>query len=102
MTYPTSGVIASTELLSLEVRECDAAYRNARYGRKTQSKHHLTFRVTRRLVNWFQVLGFQCKLLVVRDGSCDVSELIARLPQMKIKVVNRLKSNAKLLDLPQN
>jgi hypothetical protein len=56
--------------------------------------------MVRQIANWLETLGSQAKLLVVFDGAYAAHDLIVGLTQMKVTVVSRLRSNAKLFDIP--
>ena len=56
--------------------------------------------MVKHIANWLETLGTQAKLLVVFDGAYASHDLIVGLTQMKVTVVSRLRSNAKLFDLP--
>ena len=100
MTHPLWGVIALPLLSMLYVRQCDVAALDLKYGWEFQTKHQLAFRMIKQVVCWLRVLGSQAKLLVVFDGAYAAHELISSLNRLGITVVSRLRSNAKLFDLP--
>ena len=84
----------------LYVRQCSVANLDAKYGWEFQTKHQLALRMIKQIANWLETLGSQAKLLVVFDGAYASHDLIVGLTQMKVTVVSRLRSNAKLFDLP--
>lgn len=100
MTHPLWGVIALPLLSMLYVRQCDVAALDAKYGWEFQTKHQLALRMIKQVVSWLRVLGSQAKLLVVFDGAYAAHELVTSLVKLNITVVSRLRSNAKLFDLP--
>jgi len=100
MTHSLWGVIALPLLSMLYVRQCDAAALDAKYGWGFQTKHQLAFRMIKQVVCWLRAFGSQAKLLVVFDGAYAAHELITSLVDLNITVVSRLRSNAKLFDLP--
>lgn len=100
MTHPLWGVIALPLLSMLYIRQCDVPALNARYGWEFQTKHQLALRMIKQVVSWLRVLGSQAKLLVVFDGAYAAHELVTSLVDLNITVISRLRSNAKLFDLP--
>lgn len=100
MTHPLWGVIAFPLLSMLYVRQCDVAALDAKYGWEFQTKHQLALRMIKQVVSWLRVLGSQAKLLVVFDGAYAAYELVTSLVKLNITVISRLRSNAKLFDLP--
>lgn len=100
MKHPLWGVIALPLLSMLYVRQCDVPVLNAKYGWEFQTKHQLALRMIKQVVSWLQVLGSQAKLLVVFDGAYAAHELVTSLVALNITVISRLRSNAKLFDLP--
>lgn len=99
-THSLWGVIALPLLSMLYVRQCDVAALDAKYGWEFQTKHELAFRMIKQVASWLRVLGSQAKLLVVFDGAYAAHELISSVNKMNITVVSRLRSNAKMFDLP--
>lgn len=100
MTHNFWGVIALPLLSMLYVRQCDVPTLDAKYGWEFQTKHQLALRMIKRVVRWLRTLGSRAKLLVVFDGAYAAHELITSLVELNITVVSRLRSNAKLFDLP--
>jgi hypothetical protein len=100
MTHPMWGVIALPLLAMLYVRQCDVAALNAKYGWEFQTKHQLAIGMIRQVVCWLRTFGSQAKILIVFDGAYAAHELISSLNRMDVTVVSRLRSNAKLFDLP--
>lgn len=100
MTHPLWGVIALPLLSMLYVRQCDVPALNAKYGWEFQTKHQLAQRMLKQVVSWLRVLGSQAKLLVVFDGAYAAHELVTSLVELNVTVISRLRSNAKLFDLP--
>jgi len=100
MTHPLWGVIAFPLLSMLYVRQCDVPALNVNYGWEFQTKHQLALRMVKQVVSWLRLLGSQAKLLVVFDGAYAAHELVTSLVELNITVISRLRSNAKLFDLP--
>jgi len=100
VTHPMWGVIALPLLSMLYVRQCDVSALNAKYGWEFQTKHELALRMSKRLASWLHVLGSQAKLLVVFDGAYAAHELVSSLVELKMTFISRLRSSAKLFDIP--
>jgi hypothetical protein len=100
ITHRLWGVIALPLLSRLYIRQCDVEALDTKYGWKFQTKHQLALQMIRKVVSWLAILGSPAKLLVVFDGAYAARELIVGLVQMNVTVVSRLRSNAKLFDLP--
>ncbi len=100
VTHPMWGVIALPLLSMLYVRQCDVSALNAKYGWEFQTKHELALRMIKRVASWLHVLGSQAKLLVVFDGAYAAHELVSSLVELKMTFISRLRSNAKLFDIP--
>jgi hypothetical protein len=100
VTHPMWGVIALPLLSMLYVRQCDVAALHAKNGWEFQTKHELALRMIKQVASWLRVLGSQAKLLVVFDGAYAAHELVSSLVELKMTVISRLRSNAKLFDLP--
>ena len=100
MTHPLWGVIAFPLLSMLYVRQCDVPALNTKYGWEFQTKHQLALRMIKQVVSWLRVLESQAKLLVVFDGAYAAHELVTSLVELNITVISRLRSNAKLFDVP--
>jgi hypothetical protein len=99
-THPLWGVIALPVLSMLYVRECDVPALNAKHGWEFETKHQLALRMIKQVVNWLRVLGSQAKVIVVFDGAYAAHELVTSLVELNTTVISRLRSNAKLFDLP--
>ena len=100
MTHPQWGVIALPILSMLYVRLCDVVALNAKYGWEFQTKHQLALRMITWVVQTLRVLGSKGKMLVVFDGAYAARPLIVPLNKLGVTVVSRLRSNAKLFDVP--
>lgn len=101
MTHRFWGVIALPILSKLYVRQCDVAALYAKYGWEFQTKHQLALQLVTRVVQTLRALGSKAKMLVVFDGAYAARPLIVPLLAMGVGVVSRLRSNAKLFDLPE-
>lgn len=99
-THPLWGVIALPLLSMLYVRQCDIPALNAKYSWEFQTKHQLALQMINQVICWLRVLGSQSKTLVVCDGAYAAYDLITSLAKLDITVVSRLRSNAKLFDIP--
>lgn len=101
MTHPHWGVIALPILSMLYVRQCDVAALDAKYGWKFQTKLELALQMITRVVQILRALGSKAKMLAVFDGAYAARSLIQPLLDLGVTVVSRLRSNAKLFDLPE-
>jgi len=101
MTHPLWGVIALPILSMLYVRQCDIAVLDAKYGWNFQTKHQLALQMITRVVQILRALGSKAKMLVVFDGAYAARPFMQPLLDLGIVVVSRLRSNAKLFDLPE-
>ncbi len=93
-------MIALPLLSMLYVRQCDVPVLDAKHGWKFQTKHQLALQMINQVICWLRVLGSRSKTLVVFDGAYATYDLITSLTKLNITVVSRLRSNAKLFDLP--
>jgi DDE superfamily endonuclease len=101
MTHRFWGVIALPFLSKLYVRQCDVGALNAKYGWEFQTKHRLALQLVTRVVQTLQALGSKAKMRLVFDGAYAARPLIVPLLALGVSVVSRLRSNAKLFDLPE-
>lgn len=101
MTHRFWGVIALPILSKLYVRQGDVAALDAKYGWEFQTKHQLALQLVTRVVQTLRALGSKAKMLVVFDGAYAARPLIVPLLALGVGVVSRMRSNAKLFDLPE-
>jgi hypothetical protein len=73
---------------------------DAKHGWEFQTKHQLALQLITQVVQTLRALGSRGKMLVVFDGAYAAHSLIAPLNKLGVTVVSRLRSNAKLFDLP--
>lgn len=100
MTHRLWGVIALPILSMLYVRQCDVAALAAKHGWQFQTKHQLALQLITQVVQTLRALGSKGKMLVVFDGAYAARPLLVPLSKLGVTVVSRLRSNAKLFDLP--
>ena len=100
MSHSCWGTIALPILSMLYVRQCDVAALDAKYGWEFLTKHQIALKLATRVVGILRALGSKAKMLVVFDGAYAARKLIEGLLALDITVVSRLRSNAKLFDLP--
>lgn len=101
MTHPLWGVIALPLLSKLYVRKCDVAALKAKYGWEFLTKHQLALELVTRVVRTLRAVGSQAKILIVFDGAYAASPLLVPLLKIGVSVVSRLRSDAKLFDIPE-
>ena len=100
MSHSCWGTIALPILSMLYVRQCDVAALDAKYGWEFLTKHQIALILATRVVGILRALGSKAKMLVVFDGAYAARKLIEGLLALDITIVSRLRSNAKLFDLP--
>ena len=98
--HPLWGVLALPLLSKLYVRLRDIAKLKERYDWEFFTKHQLALQLIRKVVNWLRVLGSKAGITVVVDGAYAVRPFLYPLVQEGIRVVSRLRCDAKLFDLP--
>lgn len=101
MLHPLWGVIAMPILSMLYVRQIDIAELNTKHAWEFQTKHQLALQMITRVVQKLRTLGSKAKMLVVFDGAYAARPLMQPLLDQGVVVVSRLRSNAKLFDLPE-
>jgi hypothetical protein len=94
------GTIALPILSMLYVRQCDVGALDAKYGWEFLTKHEIALKLITRVVGILRGLGSKAKMLVVFDGAYVSRKLIEASLALDITVVSRLRSDAKLFDLP--
>jgi hypothetical protein len=100
MPHPLWGVLALALLSMLYVRRADVAKLNQRYGWEFFTKHQLALQLIRKVVRWLRVLGSKASITVVVDGAYAVRPFLYPLVEEGIRVVSRLRCDAKLFGLP--
>jgi hypothetical protein len=100
MNHASWGTIALPILSMLYVRQCDVAFLQAKYGWEFLTKHQIALKLVTQVVGTLRTFGSKAKVLVVFDGAYAARKLIEGLVALDITVVSRLRSNAKLFDLP--
>ena len=100
MNHSRWGTIALPILSMLYVRQCDVATLDAKYGWEFLTKHQIALNLLTRAVGILRALGSKAKMLVVFDGAYAARKLIEGLLELNVTIVSRLRSNAKLFDLP--
>lgn len=100
LSHPIFGVIALPLLSLLYVREVDIAKLNARYGWRFRTKHELALDLFQRTMIRLRALGSQARFIIVFDGAYVAANLVRPLLESGATVVSRLRSDAKLFDLP--
>ena len=96
------GVIALPLLSRLYVRKVDIPALKERYNWEFRTKHQLALELCRRVMGLLRGLGSKAKFLVVFDGAYAARELVRSLLSEGAVVVTRIRSDAKLFDLPVN
>lgn len=100
LSHPMFGVIALPLLSRLYVRKVDIEAIKARYGWEFHTKHQLALELCLRVVGMLQGLGSLARYVVVFDGAYAAAALVRPLLDAGVTVVTRLRSDAKLRDVP--
>jgi hypothetical protein len=100
MRHPLWGVLALPVLSKLYVRRADVAELKERYDWKFCTKHELALQLIRKVVGCLRALGSKAGVTVVVDGAFAVRPFLLPLVKEGIRVVSRLRRDAKLFDLP--
>jgi hypothetical protein len=101
MAHPLWGVIALPILSMLYIRQCDIEALKAKYGWEFHTKHQLALKLITQAVQILRALGSKAKMLVVFDGAYAAKTLLNPLVELGVSVISRLRSNAKLFDIPE-
>lgn len=100
--HPLFGVIAIPLLSLLYVRKCDIGKLNQRYDWEFRTKHELALELCMQVIRTLRALKCQAGFIVVFDGAYAAKTLVRPLIAAGAIVVTRLRSDAKLFDLPVN
>jgi hypothetical protein len=101
LKHPLWGVIGLPLQSLLYVRRCGVKALNQRYGWKFRTKHELAVELVLRLSAWLRCLGSASRIVLVADGAYAARPLLRPLLKAGITVVSRLRSDARLFDLPR-
>jgi hypothetical protein len=100
LSHPLFGVIALPLLSRLYVRKVDIEAIKARYGWQFRTKHELAVELCLRVIGILKALGSLARFVVVFDGAYAAAPLVRPLLDQGAIVVTRLRSDAKLRDVP--
>jgi hypothetical protein len=100
LSHPLFGVIALPLLSRLYVRKVDIEAIKARYGWEFRTKHELALELCLRVIGILKALGSLARFVVVFDGAYAAAPLVRPLLDQGAIVVTRLRSDAKLRDVP--
>ncbi len=102
LRHPLFGVIALPLLSLLYVRKVDIETLQARHDWKFRTKHELALDLCRQVMGTLRALKSKAGFVVVFDGAYMAAALVRPLVVQGATVVSRLRSDAKLFDLPVN
>lgn len=102
MGHPFFGVIAFPLLSLLYVRKVDIDKLRQRHDWGFRTKHELALDLCTKVIRTLRALGSQAGFIVVFDGAYAAKTLVRPLINAGAIVVTRLRSDAKLFDLPVN
>lgn len=100
LSHPVFGVIALPLLSRLYVRNVDMAAVRARYEWEFRTKHQLALDLCRQVIRTLRALGSLARFVVVFDGAYAARALVRPLLAEGATIVTRLRSDAKLFDVP--
>ena len=100
LSHPLFGVIALPLLSQLYVRKVNIEAVEARYGWEFRTKHELALQLCQRVIGMLKGLGSLARFVVVFDGAYAAGSLVRPLLAQGTIVVTRLRSDAKLFDVP--
>lgn len=101
MSHPLFGSIALPLLSSLYVRKIDVSALKIRYPAwEFRTKHQLALDLCRELMRTLRGLRSLAKFVVVFDGAYAAKALVQPLLSEGATIVTRLRSDAKLFDVP--
>ena len=100
LSHPLFGVIALPLLSRLYVRKADIKKLKERYEWEFRTKHQLALELCRQIIHTLGALGSLARLVVVFDGAYAAKALVRPLLAEGATVVTRLRSDAKLFDVP--
>lgn len=102
LCHPIFGTIALPLLSLLYVRQEDMEKVRAEYDWVFRTKHQLALELCQSVMRRLRALGSRAGFIVVFDGAYVASRLVRALLDEGAIVVSRLRSDAKLFDLPVN
>lgn len=100
LSHPIFGVVALPLLSRLYVRKVDIASLQGRYEWEFRTKHELALDLCRQVIRTLRALGSLARFVVVFDGAYAAKALVRPLLTEGATVVTRLRSDAKLFDVP--
>ena len=100
LSHPLFGVIALPLLSRLYVRKADIEKLKTRYEWEFRTKHELALELCERVICLLRALGSLAPFVVVFDGAYAAKVLVRPLLAKGATVVTRLRSDAKLFDVP--
>jgi len=100
LSHPMFGMIAMPLLSHLYVRKVDIEALNARHDWEFRTKHQLALDLCRQVMQTLKALGSKAGFIVVFDGAYAAKALVRPLIDHGATIVTRLRSDAKLFDLP--
>lgn len=102
MAHPLFGIIALPLLSLLYVRRVDIDKLKLRHDWVFRTKHGLALDLFTQVIQTLRALGSKAGFVVVFDGAYAAKTLVQPLITIGAIVVTRLRSDAKLFDLPMN
>ena len=100
--WPQLGLLGDGLESSLYVRKVDIESLQARYDWEFRTKHELALDLCRQVIGHLRALGSLARFVVVFDGAYAAKTLVRPLLAEGAHVVTRLRSDAKLFDVPMN
>ena len=100
LSHPLFGVIALPLLSRLYVRKVDIETLKDRYEWEFRTKHELALELCREVICTLRALRSLARIVVVFDGAYAAKALVRPLLAEGASVVTRLRSDAKLFDVP--
>lgn len=100
LSHPIFGVVALPLLSRLYVRKVDIESLKGRYEWEFRTKHELALDLCRQVIRTLRALGSLARFVVVFDGAYAAKALVRPLLAEGASVVTRLRSDAKLFDVP--
>ena len=100
LSHPMFGMMALPLLSRLYVRKVDIEAVNARHGWEFRTKHELALDLCRQVMQTLKALRSKAGFIVVFDGAYAAAALVRPLIAEGATIVTRLRSDAKLFDLP--
>ena len=100
VSHPVFGVLALPLLSRLYVRKVDIESLQARYDWTFRTKHELALELCREVMSALRALGSRARFVFVFDGAYAAKALVRPLLAEGATVVTRLRSDAKLFNVP--